>query len=75
MRRHIFGITLCGLSGHQRVSMILQRENVMPKPGGKKKIKCSNCEGKGLIKLGDKKVKCQRCGGSGLKPAASTSSA
>jgi DnaJ-class molecular chaperone len=47
----------------------------MPKPGGKKKVKCSNCEGKGLIKLGDKKVKCQRCGGSGLKPAASTSSA
>ncbi|HEY5305352.1 MAG TPA: hypothetical protein VIJ52_01605 [Pseudolabrys sp.] len=39
--------------------------------GAKKKVKCSNCEGKGLIKLGDKKVKCQRCGGSGFKPASS----
>ncbi len=37
-------------------------------PGGsKRKPKCSNCEGKGLIKLGDKKVKCQRCGGTGFK--------
>jgi exosome complex RNA-binding protein Csl4 len=36
--------------------------------GGKKKAKCSNCEGKGLVKLGDKKVKCQRCGGTGYKP-------
>jgi len=35
---------------------------------GKKKEKCANCEGKGLIKLGDKKVKCQRCGGTGFKP-------
>jgi DnaJ-class molecular chaperone len=36
----------------------------------KKKPKCENCEGKGLIKLGDKKVKCQRCGGTGhqLRP-------
>jgi hypothetical protein len=38
----------------------------MPKPG-KKKPKCENCEGKGLIKLGDKKVKCQRCGGTGYQ--------
>jgi DnaJ-class molecular chaperone len=43
----------------------------MPKPP-KKKEKCANCEGKGLIKLGDKKVKCQRCGGSGFKPASAT---
>ncbi len=34
----------------------------------KKKQKCANCEGKGLIKLGDRKVKCQRCGGTGYKP-------
>jgi DnaJ-class molecular chaperone len=49
-----------------------------PEPGdiamaktAKKKPKCENCEGKGLIKLGDKKVKCQRCGGTGhqLRPA------
>ena len=35
----------------------------------KKKTKCKNCEGKGLIKNGDKKVKCQRCGGTGFKTA------
>jgi DnaJ-class molecular chaperone len=34
----------------------------------KKKQKCKNCEGKGLLKVGDKKVKCQRCGGTGFKP-------
>jgi DnaJ-class molecular chaperone len=34
---------------------------------GKKKPKCRNCEGKGLVKQGDKKVKCQRCGGTGLQ--------
>jgi ribosomal protein S27E len=40
----------------------------MQKNSGKKKVKCKNCEGKGLIKNGDKKVKCQRCGGTGFKP-------
>jgi DnaJ-class molecular chaperone len=40
----------------------------MQKNTGKKKIKCRNCEGKGLVKMGDKKMKCQRCGGSGFKP-------
>ena len=39
----------------------------MQKNSGKKKEKCKNCEGKGLVKNGDKKVKCQRCGGTGLK--------
>jgi DnaJ-class molecular chaperone len=34
---------------------------------GKKKQKCKNCEGKGLLKVGDRKVKCQRCGGTGFK--------
>ncbi len=33
----------------------------------KKKQKCKNCEGKGLLKKGDKVVKCQRCGGTGLR--------
>jgi hypothetical protein len=42
------------------------RETTMQKPP-KKKEKCANSEGKGLIKLGDKKVKCQRCGGTGFK--------
>jgi DnaJ-class molecular chaperone len=32
----------------------------------KKKEKCKNCEGKGLIRHGDKKAKCQRCGGTGF---------
>ena len=39
----------------------------MQKNSGKKKEKCKNCEGKGLLKVGDKKVKCQRCGGTGFK--------
>ena len=39
----------------------------MPKNADKPKIKCKNCEGKGLLKLGSKKVKCQRCGGTGFK--------
>ena len=40
----------------------------MQKKTGKPKVKCSNCEGRGLIKLGDREVKCQRCGGTGFKP-------
>jgi len=43
-------------------------EQEMQKNSGKKKEKCKNCEGKGLIKNGDKKMKCQRCGGTGFKP-------
>ena len=39
----------------------------MQKNSGKKKEKCKNCEGKGLLKQGDRKVKCQRCGGTGFK--------
>lgn len=40
----------------------------MPKKAdNKKKTKCKNCEGKGLVKSGDKKVKCQRCNGTGFK--------
>ena len=46
------------------------RENAMTSQKGpniKKKQKCKNCEGKGLLKKGDKVVKCQRCGGTGLR--------
>ena len=43
-------------------------ENEMQRNTGKKKQKCKNCEGKGLVKNGDRKVKCQRCGGTGFKP-------
>lgn len=41
-------------------------ENMQKNPD-KPKVKCKNCEGKGLLKKGDKKVKCQRCGGTGFK--------
>jgi DnaJ-class molecular chaperone len=47
-----------------------QVENVMTSQKGpniKKKQKCKNCEGKGLLKKGDKVVKCQRCGGTGVR--------
>jgi DnaJ-class molecular chaperone len=36
-------------------------------PNVKKKQKCKNCEGKGLLKKGDKVVKCQRCKGTGVR--------
>ena len=36
-------------------------------PNVKKKAKCKNCEGKGLLKKGDKVVKCQRCKGTGVR--------
>jgi DnaJ-class molecular chaperone len=36
-------------------------------PNTKKKQKCKNCEGKGLLKKGDKVVTCQRCKGTGLR--------
>ena len=36
-------------------------------PNLKKKQKCKNCEGKGLLKKGDRVVKCQRCGGTWVR--------
>src|SRR5450432_3249637 len=45
-------------------------ENIMANEKGpniKKKQKCKNCEGKGLLKKGDKVVKFQRCGGTGVR--------
>ena len=53
------------------VSLCLGIGDTMQKNTDKKKTKCKNCEGKGLVKLGDKKVKCQRCGGTGYKSATS----
>lgn len=41
-----------------------KRNTQMPKD---KKKPCKNCEGRGLLKVGDKKVKCQRCGGTGVQ--------
>jgi DnaJ-class molecular chaperone len=40
----------------------------MKKPEKKKKEKCKNCEGRGMIKSGDKSVRCKRCNGTGIKP-------
>ena len=53
-----------GVDGHQRGENIMANEKG---PNVKKKQKCKNCEGKGLLKKGDKVVKCQRCGGTGLR--------
>jgi DnaJ-class molecular chaperone len=49
---------------------MLRRENVMSNEKGpniKKKQKCKNCEGKGLVKKGNNVVKCQRCKGTGVR--------
>jgi DnaJ-class molecular chaperone len=55
---------------HGRGARVDCRENSMTSQKGpniKKKQKCKNCEGKGLLKKGDKVVKCQRCGGTGVR--------
>jgi hypothetical protein len=49
---------------HHRLENIMSNEKG---PNIKKKQKCKNCEGKGLLKKGDKVVKCQRCGGTGVR--------
>lgn len=41
--------------------------NNMRGPNIKKRPKCKNCEGKGLLKKGDRVVKCQRCKGTGVR--------
>ncbi len=49
---------------------IVSGERVMANEKGpniKKKQKCKNCEGKGLLKKGDKVVTCQRCKGTGVR--------
>lgn len=50
--------------------LLLFGENLMANEKGpniKKKQKCKNCEGKGLLKKGDKVVTCQRCKGTGVR--------
>jgi DnaJ-class molecular chaperone len=49
---------------HHRLEIIMANAKG---PNIKKKQKCKNCEGKGLLKKGDKVVKCQRCGGTGVR--------
>jgi DnaJ-class molecular chaperone len=51
-------------TSHHRLENIMSNEKG---PNIKKKQKCKNCEGKGLLKKGDKVVKCQRCGGTGVR--------
>jgi DnaJ-class molecular chaperone len=53
-----------GVRDYPRREIIMANEKG---PNIKKKQKCKNCEGKGLLKKGDKVVKCQRCGGTGLR--------
>jgi hypothetical protein len=52
------------LPRHHRLEIIMANAKG---PNIKKKQKCKNCEGKGLLKKGDKVVKCQRCGGTGVR--------
>jgi DnaJ-class molecular chaperone len=59
-----------GISGRRIRRANLALETIMANEKGpniKKKAKCKNCEGKGLVKKGDKVVKCQRCHGTGLR--------
>jgi DnaJ-class molecular chaperone len=52
------------------VSEMIYAEIIMANEKGpniKKKQKCKNCEGKGLLKKGDRVVKCQRCKGTGVR--------
>ena len=52
----------------QRTNLTLETIMANEKgPNVKKKAKCKNCEGKGLVKKGDRVVKCQRCHGTGLR--------
>ena len=55
------GAARCGVGGIRSWMGEIMQKNTKPK------VKCRNCEGKGLVKVGDKKMKCQRCGGSGFK--------
>jgi hypothetical protein len=59
-----------GLGSWSGLREIIAAEDSMANDKGpniKKKQKCKNCEGKGLLKKGDKVVKCQRCGGTGFR--------
>jgi hypothetical protein len=60
-----FGAAMPAGAGHRLSSGKLMANE--KGPNIKKKQKCKNCEGKGLLKKGDKVVKCQRCGGTGLR--------
>jgi DnaJ-class molecular chaperone len=55
---------------HGEISQTRRRGIIMANEKGpniKKKQKCKNCEGKGLLKKGDRVLKCQRCKGTGVR--------
>ena len=59
-----------GSAEHPHTTALSRQETFMTSEKGpniKKKQKCKNCEGKGLLKKGDKVVKCQRCKGTGVR--------
>jgi len=63
-------MTSCRVAPTPPIHPIQRQEAIMANekgPNVKKKQKCKNCEGKGLLKKGDKVVKCQRCKGTGLR--------
>jgi DnaJ-class molecular chaperone len=60
----VIGAMTVDRSTHQALEFLMANEKG---PNIKKKQKCKNCEGKGLLKKGDKVVKCQRCGGTGVR--------
>jgi DnaJ-class molecular chaperone len=55
------------ISHHAQEAIMADDRPNQKGPNTKKKQKCKNCEGKGLLKKGDKVVKCQRCHGTGLR--------
>ncbi len=69
----LFGPRASGSASHRgnaSVDRSPQQENFMASEKGpniKKKQKCKNCEGKGLLKKGDRVMKCQRCKGTGVR--------
>jgi hypothetical protein len=69
LRLSVAGINAqCASLGRRRANLTLETIMANEKgPNVKKKAKCKNCEGKGLVKKGDKVVKCQRCHGTGLR--------
>ena len=64
LSRSVGGVAPCGACTYQRLETPMANDKG---PNIKKKQKCKNCEGKGLLKKGDKVVKCQRCKGTGVR--------
>jgi DnaJ-class molecular chaperone len=65
-RRSTGAFSFQGFCPH-RLDLAMSNAPNQKGPNTKKKQKCKNCEGKGLLKKGDKVLKCQRCHGTGLR--------